>query len=970
MVKLKGGLSGLLLGLSLINGVASRRVNNTIYDTNTAHITYAPQEDFCVQWKSFLFWERCSVWAKPWESAVYRSQGKVATLHRSLDHEQPTMTIKFQGSSVWIYGPPRSQLTATPVDHKICLYENHRVASDTVCYRVDVAEAYSLAEDYDAPVVIFAKGGLQDQEHQLVVSVGDPVDEVDRHRGIQFSHAVYTIERPTPWPADEDSWRFREVVMHDTHPLLTYWPKEPVSSGLWPWSSDLSGWFRKTATDKDGSRVSWHELRSQGESTQDKWGIDVTVTAGVVVLYGAPRAHITETDSLSNICVQVDSGPCEIVDVKNTYLSVENHHEAVLLWRNQGLDPYQRTHISIRLVKSGGNNLKIFPFKSIHYFEQQEYSSPDPPVGQVEDITIAHDDQAVVYHPGRRCLNYVAWWCTNWFDPWTWKEAGPSESVLTYRSTVSSYRATEDPSITLDFQGSAVYVYGAPKSFMKDGFASQRVCINDACHIVDVEQAYLNALEAVANVRSLDNTTTLSAIHPDLDPVLIWSMTGLDDKAQHSLRLALAELPSNDNAEMSIARVVYTKVTYGPGQSRPDTPVPPDRTYEGPLYPPHAIEWVPQLPPTPPVLPPHQSPSGGRSSSLAYALWPVLALVFFFICAFLTLSHASTETPERRPIRPRTPPPPYVPGPPPRPAPRPVRPNPPRPRPFPALPVVPPVSPYPNPKPTNPHTSRPDPSIHKPSKPIQKVNSVIKDTAIVPPNPSIKPRVQPSPMDQNNLGPGPGFNIASPKPEYTANVQKPRVSRQEPSHASSSAAPAQNAAIRPLPSAYEATHPDHCLNHSTPHAASSSSVISPVTKHTGPTIRVAESSSQVRDNRSRQPPPVPPVPQPSAKQSTSNNSSTQVKTTKDATRHFQRAVQPAPTPVAPSARTQPQVAPKPLQPPIVQQIGQPSATHRPELPSSNPQESAYTPALNQWAEGQGFRIDRLMRAAREEHSRP
>jgi hypothetical protein len=102
---------------------------------------------------------------------------------------------------VWLYGPPRAQLPATPPDYKVCLYENHRLAPDPICYRVNVAEAYSTVEHYDDPVVIFAKGGLQHHEHRVVVSVGDPMNETQVYGGIQFSHAVYTIERPTPWSA-------------------------------------------------------------------------------------------------------------------------------------------------------------------------------------------------------------------------------------------------------------------------------------------------------------------------------------------------------------------------------------------------------------------------------------------------------------------------------------------------------------------------------------------------------------------------------------------------------------------------------------------------------------------------------------------------------------------------------------------------------------------------------------------------
>lgn len=103
------------------------------------------------------------------------------------------------GSAVWIYGPSRAQLSVIPPEHKICLYEDHHLASEPVCYRVDVAEAYSVAEDLDGPVVIFSKGDLRYQEHRIVISVADPIDETSVHEGIHFSHAVYTNARPTPW---------------------------------------------------------------------------------------------------------------------------------------------------------------------------------------------------------------------------------------------------------------------------------------------------------------------------------------------------------------------------------------------------------------------------------------------------------------------------------------------------------------------------------------------------------------------------------------------------------------------------------------------------------------------------------------------------------------------------------------------------------------------------------------------------
>ncbi|CAE6413048.1 unnamed protein product [Rhizoctonia solani] len=1016
MVRLKGDRSGVLLGLALLNTVVGRKINTTIYDTNTAHISYTPQNDFCVRWSNHIFWKTCDAWAKPWQSEVFRSsKGKLVTLHRSLDHEQPTMTIKFQGSAIWLYGPPRSQLPGVPVDHKICLHENHRVTTDIVCYRVDVAEAYSASENYDAPVVIFAQGGLQDQEHRLVVSVGDPVDEVDKYRGIQFSHAVYTIERPTPWPTDEDSWRFREVVMHDTHPLLSYSPKDPVSSGWWPWSPGSSGWFSKTYMAEDGSRVSWRELQSRGESNLDEWGVDATITAGVVAIYGIPKAHITATDSLSDICVRVDSGPCETIDVKHAYLNAEHRHEAVLLWRNQALDSFRQTHISVRLVKTGGSDLRVFPFKAFHYYETQEYSSPDPPMGQLENIAVAHDDKAIVYHPERRCVNYFSWWCTKWFDAWSLKEAGPPGSALTYRSTLSSYRATEDPSITLDFQGSAVYVYGAPKSYMKNGFASQHVCINNDCHVVDVEQAYLNApessveLTSARSLQSLDtDNVTFSGILPELDPVLIWSMNGLDDKVQHSLRLALAEQPSRDQAEMSIAKIVYTKVTYMPGQSQPDTPVPqPDYAYSGPLYPPHATKWAPRppspqpapQPPSAPTQPPRQRVPADERPIWPFIFWPAFGA--FIICSLVICMISTCESAaggEGRRIRPRTPPPVYVPRPPapPRPTPRPPRPNPPpvqpvpRPQPKPYTPLIkpspaPPKPPspkqpthrYPSPDRAGPSSSHQDPNNHRSIKPIPKSDLVLVDPqrAVVPPKPPVKPKaVNPPPKDSNNLGPCPGPNIAPPRPEYNPQKQPPASnSSQKTPHSSvnipsraqsaetSSLAPSRNVAS-PIP--------DYRSNRSTSQAASSS-IFTPAPGHTSSAPRAVAPSSRVQvDNVVRQPQPVvrlppqvPTKPNHTSLTTSATPSAQTINKTSTTNRPSERVIQPPPA-TTPSAPINPQVVPNPPQHPVSHQTERQSTatTSRSE---SSPEESTYAPDsdIAQWAQAHGFRIDRLMNTA-------
>jgi hypothetical protein len=110
------------------------------------------------------------------------------------------------------------------------------------------------------------------------------------------------------------------------------------------------------------------------------WGIEHVdnlsrnTPAGSVAIYGVPKGHIANTDYLSDACIRVDSGPCQVVDVRRAYLNSEHHHESVLLWRHDALDSSRSTHLSIRLVKAASEDTSVFPFKAIHYFEPQEYA--------------------------------------------------------------------------------------------------------------------------------------------------------------------------------------------------------------------------------------------------------------------------------------------------------------------------------------------------------------------------------------------------------------------------------------------------------------------------------------------------------------------------------------------------------------------------------------------------------------------
>ncbi|CAE6464911.1 unnamed protein product [Rhizoctonia solani] len=642
---------GVFVIATWIEGIVCYRINTTIHDTNLVHVTYSDASIECDRWvNSWLFWKVCDSWLKPWTPGVYRSQGKLATFHSSLNHQFASVTIEFRGTDVWVYGPSSGQLAEFPPDYKICLYESYHLSSKSQCYQANITEAYSASGDEDEPVVVFARGELQDHEHRIVISVANPVDNIQKYNGIKFSHAVYTAERPAPWPVKEDRWRYREVVMHDTHPFLSYSP--PVSLGR---SNKRPAWTAKVHTAEDGSVTSWHELESHNAADQDQWGVSTKIKSGAVAIYGAPSAYIDieNRDILGFVCVRLDLGLCETVDLKTIYENEGYHskYEPVLLWRNDALDPSRETRISIRLVKSPTRSGTVFPFKSINYFEEKGYANPGSIVANFENVTIHYDDQSVSYNPKKRCLDPLKRvTCSSWFDPWVTREVGPSGSVLIYRSTLSRYRVHEDPHISLSFRGSAMYLYGAPNAYAVRPFAPQGICINDACRVIDIEQAYLHSplgdkSAGVSTIRgekraTRDVTASLSTPHPELEPVPIWSVTDLDDKVEHTFRLALAPLPSPDDAEMSFVKVVYTQVNY-PYGDRPNSPAPElDPSYTGPAHPPYATKWIldHRVPASPPISvkpPPRQSPS---------LLLLAFALLVAWFCLPPTLSFLRNKT--------------------------------------------------------------------------------------------------------------------------------------------------------------------------------------------------------------------------------------------------------------------------------------------------------------------------------------
>jgi hypothetical protein len=101
--------------------------------------------------------------------------------------------------------------------------------------------------------------------------------------------------------------------------------------------------------------------------------------AGAVAIYGAPNAYVERNRyDLGFVCVRLDLGLCEVVDLKTIYANNQQKYyarpEPVLLWYSDTLDPSRETLVSIHQVKGPTGTGTVFPFKSMNYFEQKEYT--------------------------------------------------------------------------------------------------------------------------------------------------------------------------------------------------------------------------------------------------------------------------------------------------------------------------------------------------------------------------------------------------------------------------------------------------------------------------------------------------------------------------------------------------------------------------------------------------------------------
>ncbi|KAG8897093.1 hypothetical protein FRB99_008463 [Tulasnella sp. 403] len=294
-------------------------------------------------------------------------------------------------------------------------------------------------------------------------------------------------------------------------------------------------------------------------------------------VYGAsPEALKTITNGRylhahQDICV---NDQCYPIDVHQAYLNIDKRDEShpVLIWSYDRFDPTVINTVHLRLLDGqspDGLEGKGMTFSKAIYSEVQQISPWKVPVPGAKYRSVRVGHKLLTYSPwGLGWLSRNPWYVDHGCHvAWNMVDVG------------------DQPTWTFQFTGYGVKVYGPPKRLFLDvTHASQKVCVDDRCHYIDAEHAYLSVLPEEA--------------HQD---VLLWSTFGLELNTKHTISVQLVQRPDySRQTMMAVSHLEYLTNEYAQSQpSLPPTPTPPPGTLvftedEGPSIDPESPEAIAQ----------------------------------------------------------------------------------------------------------------------------------------------------------------------------------------------------------------------------------------------------------------------------------------------------------------------------------------------------------------------------------------
>ncbi|KAF9509737.1 hypothetical protein BS47DRAFT_1396583 [Hydnum rufescens UP504] len=396
-----------------------------------------------------------------------------------------------------------------------------------------------------------------------------------------------------------ETWAHDQITLHDTHPLISYSPDTTCIPLPFHWWETChrrhSPWALKDYQDRNtGLSQSYHVVSDRRNGAKGEGPREISFVLHAI--YGAPPS-VVGSPAAQEICI--DDLVCHNLDVESAYLHAKDMDDRVLIWSGDIPNPDPQPHrIVIRMI--GSSSLEAEPEKfmtldRVIYTPDTGYESPRsyplPAGATIKEISIEDTSRRIAYYGVEICTSWW-WWrllagCSSTASPWEGKlfqvKAGSTAPWRPQIRTETYHQATtmfdvgkQDPQTQaiFNFKGSAVCVYGAPRSQITYPHGAQQVCLDEMCHYIDAHQLYLNIPHVTSSSRifpaqlsTSNNVSSASSEALEDQPVLLWCAEGLDYTMRHRLVYKLVEPnprygPGDGGVRkgMTVAHIAYARV--------------------------------------------------------------------------------------------------------------------------------------------------------------------------------------------------------------------------------------------------------------------------------------------------------------------------------------------------------------------------------------------------------------------------
>ncbi|KAF8342905.1 uncharacterized protein EI90DRAFT_3115426 [Cantharellus anzutake] len=373
------------------------------------------------------------------------------------------------------------------------------------------------------------------------------------------------------------------VTVLDTDPSISYLPAISKTSGSFRRSPiEREPWKIGSYPNKPGTRNSsfHYYIHRSSDTGSEAREIRFHFKGSAVWVYGAPLDQLGGYPlAPQEICYE--NLICSKIDISAIYKNVEKQ-STPLLWSMDNLDTSIYHHVVLRMVDdSKAEDRVVMSLSRIEYTVPQESIKPHAFTSiQSPSLAIRADHPSIRYRPSKKCLNR-GWFfgCRKRHIPWKLvksmtlvgqggKHLRTQEFAFMQGLTTTGSRSRKRiVRASFAFKGSAVYLYGAPRSRITFPHVDQEICLDGSCESLDAYQTYLNLdmtrLESNSSWRvsaSQNPSVALTPLDPEDRSVLLWFAEGLKPTKKHAL-VYKAVKPNPElvvEKGMNLDHIIYT----------------------------------------------------------------------------------------------------------------------------------------------------------------------------------------------------------------------------------------------------------------------------------------------------------------------------------------------------------------------------------------------------------------------------